>query len=133
MAELRRPPSSRRIELSTAHNLTDRVIGTWFPGLPRTPRVMVPIQLDALVVRSAGAQWANCRMKIPLSPSADSAPVDTRPLLPKPFENLSESRPPGVYLHWALPDALTRGINNATNETVDFPAIPDRWLVVRLQ
>src|SRR5439155_14164359 len=33
------------------------------------------------------------------------------------------------YLHWALPDALTRGVNTATN--TEFPPIPDRWLVVR--
>ncbi len=65
-------------------------------------------------------------------------------LLPDPFSLSPESRPAGVYLHWALPDALTRGAQtpSATQSSGDqtqtsdaetiFPAIPDRWLVVRL-
>jgi hypothetical protein len=38
----------------------------------------------------------------------------------------------GIYIHWALPDGLTHGINdNETNE-VKFPAVPNRWLVARM-
>jgi hypothetical protein len=36
----------------------------------------------------------------------------------------------GVYLHWALPDALTHGIQKE-NGSIDFPLVPNRWLVVR--
>jgi hypothetical protein len=36
----------------------------------------------------------------------------------------------GIHLHWALPDALTRA--TSTGGGLDFPAVPDRWLVTRL-
>src|SRR5580700_1928640 len=36
-------------------------------------------------------------------------PPTRRQLLPKPFAELSTPRTQGVYLHWALPDALTAG------------------------
>jgi hypothetical protein len=57
-------------------------------------------------------------------------------LLPDPFTDLSADdvkarRAPGAYLHWALPDALTRGAQSAAGTTA-FPAVPDRWLIVRL-
>src|SRR5450759_961933 len=34
--------------LAAAHGITPRVIATWHADLPRTPRVLVPVQLDAL-------------------------------------------------------------------------------------
>ncbi|MFT7148737.1 MAG: hypothetical protein ACI82Q_000591 [Nonlabens sp.] len=36
----------------------------------------------------------------------------------------------GVYLHWALPDALTHGMQKE-NGSIEFPLVPNRWLVVR--
>lgn len=36
----------------------------------------------------------------------------------------------GVHLHWALPDALTQGAEGGGG--VQFPAMPDRWLVTRV-
>src|SRR5262249_35095281 len=40
---------------------------------------------------------------------------------------------PGVHLHWALPDGLTRGVcpGSPGDPEIEFPAVPDRWLVVR--
>lgn len=35
---------------------------------------------------------------------------------------------PGIHLHWALPDALTRGTSEG--DTTAFPAVPNRWLVL---
>ncbi|HEX9504631.1 MAG TPA: hypothetical protein VGA62_01375, partial [Acidimicrobiia bacterium] len=63
-------------------------------------------------------------------PERDSA-VEAHTLLATPFAE-REPRPKGAYLHWALPDALTNGIASATSPDVKFPAVPDRWLVVRL-
>ena len=52
---------------------------------------------------------------------------------------------PGIHLHWALPDALTRarflGGNSprtgpstqAEDRTTLFPGVPDRWVVVRYE
>ena len=126
------------ISIAAAHGLTARTIQSWYPALPRDPRVMVPIQADALVVRQAGAQWADTAMK--RTPAgADVDPMPAKDLLPKPFALRAAERPRGVYLHWALPEALTRGSQNAPDgapQTPEastlFPAVPDRWLVSRI-
>lgn len=115
------------ISLSLAHGLTPGVIASWNPKLPRTPRVLVPIQLDALVVRKEGGSWAKVAMEVPETGSTRLA----YELLAEPFAE-REPRKPGVYLHWALPDALTRGTGTAASGDVAFPAVPDRWLVIRL-
>jgi len=115
------------LSIAAAHGITPRTMATWNPRLPRTPRVMVPIEVDALVVRQAGAVWADCTYTVP---PQNSPPSSRRDHLPPPFQNLATSRPPGVYLHWALPSALTRGTNDGTSTS--FQPAPDRWLVVRL-
>lgn len=50
----------------------------------------------------------------------------------KPFETDVSQRFHrwGIHLHWALPDALTRG--KAEGNRVVFPVVPNRWLVVRI-
>jgi hypothetical protein len=115
------------VSLSLAHGLSPGMIATWNPKLPRTPRVLVPIQLDALVVRTEGGTWAKVDMDVPETGSTRVA----HELLATPFAE-REPRKPGVYLHWALPDALTRGAGTAASNDVVFPAVPDRWLVIRL-
>jgi hypothetical protein len=115
------------VALAAAHDLTPRMIATWNPFLTRTPRVLVPIHLDVMMVRQDGSTWANCQMTEP----DPSAAIQTRlDLLPDPFAELQTSRPRGAYLHWALPDALTHGTSDGS--TGKFYAIPDRWLVLRL-
>jgi len=47
------------------------------------------------------------------------------------FTDPSPGLPRGVHLHWALPDALTRAQVDPLGQTLRFPAVPDRWLVVR--
>ena len=114
-----------------AHNLSPAAITTWNPDIARSPRVLVPIELTVLAVRTETSTWADCKMAAPPT----DAPGDITPavdLLPEPFKNLDAPRPTGVYLHWALPDALTQGRVSATDPDVAFPAIPDRWLILRL-
>ncbi|MGA9965996.1 MAG: hypothetical protein WBQ10_12420 [Terriglobales bacterium] len=115
-----------QVSIAAAHDITPRVIGTWYPQLPRTPRVLVPVQLDALVVRPGEniPAWADCQMTIA------TGNANRRQLLPPPFQELTKGRPTGVYLQWALPDALTHG--DTGSNSVSFPAIPDRWLVIRI-
>lgn len=124
-----------------SHGLDPKVAATWHPDLPRTPRVLVPIQVDALVVRQPGGSWADCRMREP--DAAQPLPVDSSTLMPEPFAELPEPRPRGVHLHWALPDALTRGVGSAPPDeaqgaerarlnNVQYSPIPDRWLVLRI-
>jgi hypothetical protein len=116
------------MSLAIAHGVTDRTIATWYPFLPRTPRVLVPIHLEVLMVRQPGGVWAECAMKLPAQDPGKV--VDVRDLMPKPFSELAQTRPRGAYLHWALPDALTAGTHQDQKTT--FPAIPDRWLVLRI-
>ena len=82
-----------------SHGLDPKVAATWHPDLPRTPRVLVPMQLDALVVRQAGGTWADCRMRDP-DPS-QPLPVDSSTLLPQPFAELPAPRPRGAHPHRA--------------------------------
>lgn len=73
-----------------------------------TTALLVPVSLSAKVVRS---------------------PVAV-PLLGRGRGVLE----PGVHLHWALPDALTRGrlVTDDTPNAAVFPGVPDLWLVTRL-
>src|SRR5271157_4042021 len=114
--------------LAAAHGITARTAATWYPFLPRTPRVLVPINLEALVVRQVGGAWAKTGMA-PVPANAPE-PIEIKTLLPPPFQNLDAARPRGAYLHWALPDALTRGtsqVSDGSNSSdTSFPAIPGR-------
>ncbi|KUZ80128.1 hypothetical protein [Burkholderia ubonensis] len=38
----------------------------------------------------------------------------------------------GVHIHWALPDALTDAPVDKNTSDVQFPAVPNRWLVTRM-
>lgn len=38
---------------------------------------------------------------------------------------------PGIHLHWSLPKAYTHGVQNQESGTVNFPVMPNRWLVIR--
>jgi hypothetical protein len=90
--------------------------------------LLVPIALDALVVRGATPvdDWALTAVNVPKPQVRGHRKHE---LLSPPFQSLAATRPPGVYLHWALPDALTRGVPDGSD--LKFPPVPDRWLVVR--
>ncbi|NET81454.1 MAG: hypothetical protein F6J94_05655 [Moorea sp. SIO1F2] len=51
---------------------------------------------------------------------------------PPPFSYRSSSNPPklGIHLLWTVPSALRHGQTQA-NGAVDFPLLPNRWLVTR--
>jgi hypothetical protein len=123
------PAINPSFAIAAAHGITPRTAVTWKPDFPRTPRVMVPVQLDALVMRADGGQWADTRMK---EPPTTGTPVPRLSLLPDPFQNLEGVRKRGVYLHWALPDGLTHATTSPDNSQATFPSLPDRWLVVRM-
>ncbi|MEZ4444531.1 MAG: hypothetical protein R3B72_35985 [Polyangiaceae bacterium] len=103
----------------------DQTVRSWDAGLPRRARLLVPVVVDALVVRQEGGTWADCRMRTPEEGGSDRA-FD---LLPDAFTD-REPRPRGVHLHWAMPDGLTR-IAGGGEEPLP-QALPDRWLVLRI-
>ena len=102
-----------------------------------TSSLLVPIALDAWVVDSQtqqGLAWykANYQdlasFKSPISePFSSSGLLDTDPV-----EQITGKPAPGVHLHWALPDALTRG-RQQPDGSFEFPLVPNRWLVVRCE
>lgn len=118
----------RMIATALETGIGPRTLATWNPFISRMPRVLVPIQVDALVVREDGGTWADCLMTPPPPNTEVAAPG----LLPDPFTTLAEGRNKGVYLHWALPDALTAGKGGTGSQEHEFPPVPDRWLIVRL-
>src|SRR6266508_4203748 len=109
---------------------------TWDPVLPRDPRLLVPLDVEALVVPPAGeeprADVGVRLLRAPAQPGEVFGPGSERAA--PPFTDASP-RPPGVYLHWALPDGLTAGrVTDGTSPDgrLNQPPLPNRWLVVRL-
>ena len=91
-------------------------VATWDRHLVRDRRVLVPVDVQALVVPVVGAE-------------ATVAVGGTR-FDPAPFDAGAVPLP-GVHLHWAMPDALLRGGTDATSGDLAMPALPDRWVVIR--
>lgn len=66
-----------------------------------------------------------------------SVPWITESVTAEPLSGLEAQLEPGVHLHWALPDALTKATHplgadgKPDRNRVEFPAVPNRWLVVR--
>ena len=102
--------------------------GRWDPGLVRESRVLVPIDVQALVVAAGDAEPI---VRIPL---ALTAPDGQDPETPTAVLEDGPPRPAGVHLHWAAPDALLRGTlaDTAGATRLGLPALPDRWVVLRL-
>jgi hypothetical protein len=93
------------------------------------PNLLVPIDVRALVSGADAAEqtWADLTPRYGL---IDAGVLLGDQLAPAPFTPRVTPPGPGVHLHWALPDALTRG--QQTKDGTDFPLVPNRWLVVRL-
>jgi hypothetical protein len=119
---------------------------TWNPRLRRTTRILVPMDVQALVAGGDGAPDAQFlgQLPDPVPDAKGGAPAMAK--IP-PFTN-GAPRAAGVYLHWAAADALAAAEALAPSATTQgqertpgaaavggtLPAQPlaDRWLVVRL-
>ena len=89
---------------------------TWDVYLPRSYRILVPIDVQAFVVPEQGGEATVPVGAVMGDPGAFGA---------------SQVRPAGVHLHWALPDRLLAGVADQTAKKLVMPALPDRWVVVR--
>lgn len=99
--------------------------------------VLVPIHLDALYLKygqpvvEATADFS----RLPYCDGTRDVYADTvnlsESIVSQPFQNQNLHLEPGIHLHWALPDALTKGVEE--EQEIKFPAVPDRWLVIRRQ
>ncbi len=130
------PEFSQQVRSGTSPD----ALATWDPTLPRPPRVLVPIDVQALVV-PPGDQTAYAEVLAPLPDPAPQPPADgSPPPLPAPVPPFAPGQPraAGVYLHWAAPDALTRaaertpGADGSPGADPGLPPLADRYLVVRL-
>ncbi|MEJ2169563.1 MAG: hypothetical protein P8X90_29005 [Desulfobacterales bacterium] len=96
---------------------------SYWPG----PRLLVPIMVEALVVSSAARNAAWSRLQMNYENLHRFQLVAPQPN----FEETTQHPPPtGVTLHWALPDGLTHGV--VENGAVDYPILPNRWVVLRM-
>jgi hypothetical protein len=108
------------------------------PGQLPDTTLFVPIDVQALAIGPNGEQAVPTETVVPIS-APNSPESATLPRPPQPF-GAPLPRPPGVHLHWAMPDALTRGDAGTTGDDpvsagnpTNLRALPDRWLVVRMQ
>lgn len=92
--------------------------------------LLVPVHVDALCVDPQSQQ------SFSISPPDYGALAAFKSPIPTPFASEAPHQQPalqGIHLHWALPDALTRGKQSAPGQPVEFPLVPNRWLVVRFE
>jgi len=109
---------------------TPEAVALWDSGLLRRGRVLVPVDVQALYV-PAGDASLFVRMPCALT-TPDGQPPEK---MPDPFA-AGDKREPGVYLHWAPPDALLHGtlqsVPDASQNRLGMPPLPDRWVVLRI-
>lgn len=105
-------------------------------------KLLVPIRIDALVVKPDRPwekqldklfQWTNLTPDFYSLRDPDLYPLGSDPDLYKVFETMKADRnfmAPGIHLHFRLPRALTHGTQKESGP-IEFPRIPNRWLVQR--
>jgi hypothetical protein len=89
--------------------------------------LVVPVALQAMVVAAGTQAFRQWRFDYQALASFDSPEP-----MPGAGQSTTTARPPGVYLHWDLPDALRHGASDAQDGPVTYPPVPNRWVVVRL-
>src|SRR2546421_1910435 len=91
--------------------------------------LLVPMHLDAMVLnKRAEATTPFLRFTMHYERLAQFQSPN-----PAPFDGSSAQQPDaGIYLHWTLPKALRHGVHRDDGST-EFPLVPNRWLVVRVQ
>jgi hypothetical protein len=89
---------------------------------------MVPVSVDALVVPAAPVKAVSLAPRLGLFARGYrlGGLLRAEPWEPDQAIDLA----PGVHLHWQLPAALTHG--EQVGGDVEFPAVPDRWLLLRV-
>ena len=124
-------------------SFTAQKFDTWNPNLYRETRLLVPVDVQALVVAPGEtvehADIAGPALFDTLRERAEDSDIDARDATPDPFTDL-DAREPGIYLHWALPDGLTAGSVDADDQaendpagTLEMRALPNRWVVLRIE
>src|SRR6202012_76204 len=90
------------------------------------PRLLVPITVEALVVTSAGNATQFSVQPLQLNEYNKYGLIN-----PNLFVDTGMPKTPGVYLNWALPDGMTQGVKPKNGGAVQYPFLPNRWLIIR--
>ncbi|MFE9999690.1 hypothetical protein [Streptomyces avermitilis] len=110
--------------------LTAAASRSWAAGLHRGPRLLVPVDVQALVVHEGHAE-ARADIGLRLFDGLSRDPSAPGPRTSAPFTPAAPLGP-GVHLHWALPDALTHAVADSPGAEPVWQPLPDRWVVARL-
>ena len=130
-AELAAVLQSKRFLAVSRAKVDVNAIGTWDDNLLRDMRLLVPVDVQALVVPQGGDEPM---LRLPMLVAGDGVD-DPSKGMPPPFA-AGQARPAGVHLHWAMPDALLRGRleqrDDGASNRLSLPQLPDRWVVLRI-
>src|ERR1700761_9350385 len=112
-----------------------------------SPALVVPMRLTALCVGAEDVNGSNgygtknfgqLAADFSVLPYVDANGNAINPqaniseaALPEVFAPASDPLQPGIHVHWSLPNALAHGVTDGSSH-VQFPAAPNRWLVVRV-
>lgn len=106
-------------------------------GVSRKPRMLVPIDVQVLRVREDDETEHADVSSDPVLKDALDSEEEANATLPEPFSE-GPVRKPGMYIHWAMPDALVSGDLDVENEEElrpgaepSFRPLPNRWVVTR--
>ncbi|MDP3227882.1 MAG: hypothetical protein Q8N13_07875 [Acidovorax sp.] len=91
--------------------------------------LLVPVEVQAMVLNSASVNFVRAQMnygQLSTCQSPEPAPFQEDQV---DFATHLENH--GVYLRWTLPQALRHATQNSAGG-LDFPFVPNRWLVLRL-
>ncbi|MEM9920882.1 MAG: hypothetical protein AAF990_22475, partial [Bacteroidota bacterium] len=108
------------------------------------PRLLVPVRLEAMVVdyalrRLENGQWARSRAAYnelvkrfgPAFPRQNA--VRNSEFQSTPPADDGDGVPDlGIHLHWKMPKGLRHGQQEDQTGELDFPDVPNRWVIVRL-
>ena len=95
-----------------------------------TPALLVPVDVSAMVVSGRSRnfrRWPMVYENLARGATPETAPFE---FVQDDFADRAENQ--GVYVAWTLPEALRRGRQDPATGAVVFPAVPNRWLVVRM-
>lgn len=87
--------------------------------------VLVPMETQAVVVNDkvlSGVAFVNGTYDY------ENVPRFQTPA-PRPFDDVGTPATRGVHLLWEMPAAFRQG--RKTSETIEYPLVPNRWMVVR--
>lgn len=101
-----------------------------------TSNLLVPINLDALVVNNNNHLWKDLSLDIDRLKEFERYGslgyyLEKKVIIPGQSNTDDEIIAKGIHLHWTLPDGFRKGVYD-DDGSLKFPAAPNRWLVIRM-